>query len=144
IAIITAHGWWEQPEKADYKPWKFHPAKITEDCADMHVMDIDGDGKADIISTSAHKYGFWWSQQKDGNTFIQRPLFLPPSEIAKLPADLKLSAEEQVLHEAIKKGRSDLFTAPLALDPQLCNLARRFAMVRALGLKVDFGEDEIR
>jgi hypothetical protein len=142
--IIVPQGWWEQPEKADGTPWKFHAANISAPCANMYAVDIDGDGKADIVSTSAHNYGFWWSQQKDAKTFVPRPFFQPPSEVAKLPADLRLSAEEKALHEAVKKGRSDAFMAPFAVDPQLCDLARRYAMVRALGLKVDFTEADVR
>src|ERR1043165_6368925 len=79
IDIICPQGWWEQPEKQDGQPWKFHSANSSSSCADMYAFDIDGDGKADIISSSAHGCGFWWSQQKDLNSFLQRPLFLPPS-----------------------------------------------------------------
>jgi hypothetical protein len=61
VDIIVPQGWWEQPEKPDGKPWKFHAANITEACADMYTYDMTGSGKADIISTSAHNYGFWWS-----------------------------------------------------------------------------------
>jgi hypothetical protein len=79
LDVICTGGWWEQPKKIDGKPWKFHPANLGEACADMFAYDLDGDGKADIISTSAHKFGIWWHQQKpgkDGNpTFLKRDLF---------------------------------------------------------------------
>jgi hypothetical protein len=74
-------GWWEQPEKADGKtPWNFHPAQVPDACADIHTMDVDGDGKADILTTSAHKFGIWWHKQrsadKDGHpTFEKQVLF---------------------------------------------------------------------
>ena len=29
----------------------------------MPVIDVDGDGDADIISSSAHHYGLWWYEQ---------------------------------------------------------------------------------
>ena len=73
IDIIVPDGWWEQPAKVDGTPWKFHPVQFSPDCADMFTYDIDGDGKADVVSTSAHNYGFWWNQQKpgkDGPTFL--------------------------------------------------------------------------
>ena len=64
IDIIIPQGWWEQPEKLDGTPWKFHAANISQACADMYTYDMTGAGKADIVSTSAHNYGFWWSEQK--------------------------------------------------------------------------------
>jgi FG-GAP-like repeat/FG-GAP repeat len=77
--VITTAGWWEQPEKDDGKPWKFHPANLGDACADMVVSDLDGDGKPDIISSSAHNYGIWWYQQRPGEngepSFLKHDLF---------------------------------------------------------------------
>ncbi len=79
LDVICTNGWWEQPEKPDGKtPWKFHPANLGPDCADMYAYDIDGDGKADILSSSSHGRGIWWHRQvvKDNNrTFQHRDLF---------------------------------------------------------------------
>jgi hypothetical protein len=79
LDVICTAGWWEQPAKYDGKPWKFHPANLGGACADMFTYDVDGDGKADVISSSAHGYGIWWHQQKAGAngepTFIQHALF---------------------------------------------------------------------
>jgi hypothetical protein len=77
--VICTGGWWEQPATDDGKPWKFHPANLGDACADMFAYDMDGDGKADILSSSAHQYGIWWYQQKpgkDGNPqFLRHDLF---------------------------------------------------------------------
>jgi hypothetical protein len=77
--VIIPNGWWEQPEKLDGTPWKFHPAPLGEACADMYAYDLDGDGKADVISSSAHKFGIWSYLQrpgKDGNpAFVKQDLF---------------------------------------------------------------------
>jgi len=80
LDVLVTAGWWEQPSKADGKtPWKFHPSNLGEACADMHTYDLDGDGKPDVISSSAHKFGIWWYQHKDGkgdsSTFLRRDLF---------------------------------------------------------------------
>ncbi|MFL5245119.1 MAG: FG-GAP repeat domain-containing protein [Gemmataceae bacterium] len=78
LDVICTGGWWEQPAKGDGKPWKFHPADLGPDCSDIYAYDMDGDGKADIISSSAHKFGIWWHQQKPGNdgpTFVLHDLF---------------------------------------------------------------------
>jgi hypothetical protein len=73
--VICTGGWWEQPEKDDGKPWPFHAANLGEACADMYAYDMDGDGKADIISSSAHKFGIWWYQQKSPGEFLRHELF---------------------------------------------------------------------
>jgi hypothetical protein len=80
--VICTGGWWEQPSSADGKtPWKFHPANLGPDCADMFAYDMDGDGKADVISTSAHKFGIWWHKQRSpdagGNPTFQRMDLFP-------------------------------------------------------------------
>jgi hypothetical protein len=77
--VMTPGGWWEQPAKPDGKtPWVFHKANFGEACADMYAFDMDGDGKADVISTSAHKFGIWWHKQRSGGgdpTFEKQDLF---------------------------------------------------------------------
>ena len=125
LDVIVPQGWWEQPVSLDSTPWKFHAGKITDNCADMYTIDIDGDGKADVVSTSAHNYGFWWSQQKALNTFLQRPLFLPPSEVAKLPKETGLSADETALLGAINKIRTSTFKAPWKLNAKLTAEAKQ-------------------
>jgi hypothetical protein len=80
LDVICTGGWWEQPEKDDGKPWQFHPANLGEACADMFAYDIDGDGKADVISSSAHGEGIWAHLQKPGKdsgapTFLKQTLF---------------------------------------------------------------------
>jgi hypothetical protein len=44
----------------------------------MFAVDLDGDGKADVISSSAHNYGIWAHMQKSGKddpTFLKKDLF---------------------------------------------------------------------
>lgn len=130
LDVICADGWWEQPAKQDGSPWKFHGAKIkiTDPCSDMYVLDIDGDGKNDIISSSAHYWGFWWSQQKDANTFVQRTLFPSPFDVAKLPSTLQLAEEERRLFDAVNEVRKVHFSrSPFAAHPELCAMARDHA-----------------
>lgn len=79
--VICTDGWWEQPATADGKaPWAFHRAKLGEACADMYTWDMDNDGKADIISSSAHRFGIWWHKQRPAASggepaFQTMPLF---------------------------------------------------------------------
>jgi hypothetical protein len=104
--VICTGGWWEQPEKPDGKtPWKFHPANLGPAASDMFAYDMDGDGKADIISTSAHQFGIWWHKQRDtdknGNPTFQRFDLFP-----------KLVSETHAAHfvDIDGDGRPDLVT----------------------------------
>lgn len=65
--VIIRSGWWEAPPKAGNTPWKFHKADLGESCAQMIVYDFNGDGKNDVLTTSAHDYGVWWFEQMRGS-----------------------------------------------------------------------------
>ncbi|MGV8879604.1 MAG: FG-GAP repeat domain-containing protein [Sphingobacteriaceae bacterium] len=69
--VLIRDGWWEAPIDRMQTDWVFHAANLGDECAQMYVMDVDGDGDQDVISSSAHNYGIWWHEQgKDnlGNT----------------------------------------------------------------------------
>ncbi len=104
--VICTGGWWEQPQSLDAagKPWTFHPANLGEACADMYAVDMDGDGKADILSSSAHKYGIWWHKQRPatgGNPIFEKMDLFP-----------KLVSETHAAHfqDIDGDGRPDLIT----------------------------------
>jgi hypothetical protein len=71
--VVVKNGWWEGPEEGPAKhekdkDWTFHPADLGQDCSQMYVLDLNGDGLSDVISASAHDYGMWWHEQgKDAN-----------------------------------------------------------------------------
>jgi hypothetical protein len=78
--VIVPQGWWEQPEKDDGHPWKFHKAALGDSCADMFATDLDGDKVPDVISSSAHNYGIWYFQQRPSKmgedpVFIKKEIF---------------------------------------------------------------------
>ncbi|HET6387237.1 MAG TPA: VCBS repeat-containing protein [Armatimonadota bacterium] len=68
--IITPHGWYEQVDAAKDQ-WIWHPdweciphrASIP-----MLVMDVDGDGRNDIVFGAGHNYGVYWIQQPPPGT----------------------------------------------------------------------------
>ncbi len=69
--IFTKIGWWEAPLNPKQPDWKFHSGPLSEDCSQMHALDVDSDGLTDLLSASAHKRGIWWHQQsKDINGSI--------------------------------------------------------------------------
>ncbi len=70
LDVLTIQGWWEQPAKASTNTWKFHPAEFGAPCAQMIVADFNGDGRNDVLTSSAHGFGIWWHEQiiaADGN-----------------------------------------------------------------------------
>ena len=72
--VIIKSGWWQSPADLKEQDWQFHLADLGADCANMYVLDVDNDGDEDVISSSAHDYGFWWHEQKknaDGNAIWQ-------------------------------------------------------------------------
>jgi hypothetical protein len=78
LDVICTAGWWEQPEKLEDKPWKFHPANFGDACADMYTYDLDGAGRASILSSSAHKFGIWAYSprgEKGNETWVRQELF---------------------------------------------------------------------
>lgn len=131
IDIIIPQGWWEQPEKVDGTPWKFHSANLGPACADMFAFDLDGDGKNDIISSSAHVYGFWWYQQKSPAEFVQRELFPFPTAQAKEPQG-QFNKEESTLFAVVNKLRQqDHLRAPWRPNVALARNARAYAEAAA-------------
>lgn len=73
--IIIPHGWWEQPEKLNEGPWKFHSMPLAKEgkggpltSADIYVDDLDGDGDNEIMLSSAHGRGIWWFENVGSNS----------------------------------------------------------------------------
>ncbi|MBI3409633.1 MAG: VCBS repeat-containing protein [Planctomycetes bacterium] len=131
LDIICPAGWWEQPEKIDGTPWKFHPANLGPDCANMYAYDVDGDGKEDIISSSAHHYGLWWHKQKgdkESPTFERKEFFQLPAALAKVPSELSLNKEEQEIFAAVNKARAAKSRAPWRPNAVLSDGAKKIAV----------------
>ena len=72
--VLIKEGWWQAPRNRRRANWKFHPANLGPDCANILVYDVDDDGDSDVITSSAHRYGIWWFERTasaDGSTFEQ-------------------------------------------------------------------------
>ena len=61
--IITTFGWLEAPADRKQPGWVVHPGNLGEACSQMQALDINADGKMDVVSASAHKLGIWWYEQ---------------------------------------------------------------------------------
>src|SRR5690606_6802403 len=61
--VVIKQGWRAAPAGPTEPDGVAHPAELGLDCAQMYVTDVNGDGYADVISSSAHRYGMWWYEQ---------------------------------------------------------------------------------
>ena len=85
--ILTPKGWLEAP--ADVRAageWKFHPTDWEQHpiapggatppagsrvkFGFMYVLDINQDGRMDVLSTSAHDYGLMWFEQSNDGRWL--------------------------------------------------------------------------
>ncbi len=72
--FLSEVGWYERPEGSPFAaPWKFHPeSALPHPSCPFAVMDVNRDGRLDILFGRAHDFGiYWWEQQApkaDGTT----------------------------------------------------------------------------
>lgn len=73
--LIRPNAWFEAPADPRGGEWKEHPLKLghldegtVDHTPQICVYDVNGDGANDILTSSAHKYGlFWYEQKLDGS-----------------------------------------------------------------------------
>ncbi|WP_420148376.1 FG-GAP repeat domain-containing protein [Spirosoma sp.] len=61
--VVVREGWYEGTADKKSGNWVFHPANLGENCSHMQILDVNGDGKNDVVSASAHALGIWWHEQ---------------------------------------------------------------------------------
>jgi len=101
--VLLGHGWYEQPEKPWDGEWKFHADWNIQGSIPMIVVDLDKDGKNDVIVGQGHDYGlYWWRQvgvKADGSIDLERKLidngFSQPHAIAM--ADLDGDGKQEII-----------------------------------------------
>jgi len=66
--FVLAHGWLEAPPNPFKDKWTFHPDfNLGSGSVPILVVDLDGDGKNELIVGQAHDYGLhWWEQDMRG------------------------------------------------------------------------------
>jgi hypothetical protein len=93
--ILTPRGWLEAPADPRAGSWAFHPdwealnvhagspaaaaaapqpgtpARVLE-LGFMHVEDVNGDGRNDVIAGAGHDYGVFWFEQGDQGKWTRR------------------------------------------------------------------------
>lgn len=64
-------GWFEQQISEDgMRTWKWHVIDPFVAMAQIQVIDVNGDGKNDLISGAAHDVGLFWFEQADDDQWI--------------------------------------------------------------------------
>ncbi|MGL6227215.1 MAG: FG-GAP repeat domain-containing protein [Thermoguttaceae bacterium] len=65
IDLICSEGWFSAPSQNDREEsWKFHPYDFADAGAQIIVLDVDGDGKNDVVTSwHCHLYGLVWYKQ---------------------------------------------------------------------------------
>ena len=72
--LLCEAGWYERPSGNVFaRPWKFRPeTALPHPSCPFLVVDLTGDGRADVIWGKAHDFGlYWWEQgepKADGTT----------------------------------------------------------------------------
>lgn len=69
--ILTPKGWFEAPPDPRSGDWKFHPDWDLGAVGFMYVLDVNSDGRNDVVTSSAHNYGVFWLEHGDGNKWTK-------------------------------------------------------------------------
>lgn len=58
--ILTPKGWLEAPSDPRTGDWTLHKTWDLGSTGFMHVLDINGDGRPDVLTSLAHDFGIFW------------------------------------------------------------------------------------
>jgi hypothetical protein len=101
--VVIKEGWFQGTRDLKAGNWEFHPANLGEACSHMQVLDVNGDGKNDVVSASAHALGVWWHEQvKDANGKIDFKTHLMSNTTAQTHSSMMADLNED--------GRKDYIT----------------------------------
>lgn len=70
--IVRPNGWFEAPADPRTGKWKLHPLNLASEngkrpghTPQICVYDVNADGRADLITSIAHKHGIYWYEQQE-------------------------------------------------------------------------------
>lgn len=98
--ILTPQGWLEAPADPRQGNWVMHRDWKLESTGFLYVLDVNGDGRNDVVTSHAHDYGIFW---------LEHPA--QPGEWKKTTIDDSWSqAHAMTLVDLDKDGLPDLLT----------------------------------
>lgn len=80
--IVRPGAWYEAPLDVCTGAWKKHPLALggptgtVAHSSNIIVVDVNKDGRMDLIASSAHKHGIWWYEQKSGGDGAAEPVWV--------------------------------------------------------------------
>ncbi|HLK64133.1 MAG TPA: VCBS repeat-containing protein [Bryobacteraceae bacterium] len=69
--IITPSGWFEAPADPQTGAWTFHGDFQLGETGFIYVLDVNGDGRPDLVTSMAHNYGIFWMEQTPQGTWTK-------------------------------------------------------------------------
>ncbi len=77
--IVLCHGWLEAPADPARGTWIWHGEFADAPWGAMAsipmlVVDVDGDGRNELITGNAHGYGLWWSKRRADGRWDHHPI----------------------------------------------------------------------
>jgi len=120
--IVTSHGWYRAPQDPKTGKWEWFPEYDVggEGSIPMLVMDVNGDGRSDIIYGRGHDYGLAWLEQQvtaAGRAWKRHPIDDTASQFHTFAvADVDADGQLDFITGKRYRGHND--DDPGSFDPQ--------------------------
>lgn len=71
--VLTPKGWLEAPADPRSPDWKLHEGfPQGGHLGFLYVLDVNGDGRNDVLTSHAHDYGLFWFEQGANGTWTKQ------------------------------------------------------------------------